>query len=287
MIKASARRKGAAAFAMVGLLAVLCAGIVSLKLAVERIPRKKIPGASIIYIPSGKYLKFATFGYSSLVADLVYIWAIQYYTTYTIVDRFQNLEHIFSIIAELDPRFTDPYEIGALIAVNEAKDLELAYKILDLGLGKNPDQWIFPFEAGHYAQRARDYETARKYYEKAMSIPGAPDLAKRLYAAAGFKVMDLEESWKTWLEIYNTAQDDRTRKIAGKHLYQVKTAMDTNILKEAVQRFRDRYQRLPAALSELVRFGIVRSLPQDLDGKDYIYDPKTGEITPPSVWWKR
>ncbi|MBN2408567.1 MAG: hypothetical protein JXE07_02425, partial [Candidatus Aminicenantes bacterium] len=100
-------------------------------------------------------------------------------------------------------------------------------------------------------------------------------------------VMDLEESWKTWLEIYNTAQDDRTRKIAGKHLYQVKTAMDTNILKEAVQRFRDRYQRLPAALSELVRFGIVRSLPQDLDGKDYIYDPKTGEITPPSVWWKR
>ena len=100
-----------------------CACIVSLKREVDRIPRKKIPGASIIYIPSGKYLKYATFGYSSLVADLVYLWAIQYYTTYTIVDRFQNLEHIFSIIAELDPRYTDPYEIGALIAVNEAKDL--------------------------------------------------------------------------------------------------------------------------------------------------------------------
>ena len=287
MIKAPARRKGSAALATVGLLALLCAGIVSLKLAVERIPRKKIPGASIIYIPSGKYLKFATFGYSSLAADLVYIWAIQYYTTYTIVDRFQNLEHIFSIIAELDPRFTDPYEIGALIAVNEAQDLDLAYKILDLGLAKNPDQWIFPFEAGHYAQRARDYETARKYYQKTMGIPGAPDIAKRLYAAAGFKVMDLEESWKTWLEIFETAQDERTKNIAGKHLYQVKAAMDANILKEAVRRFRERYQRLPAELVELVRFGIVRSLPQDLDGKDYIYDSKTGEITPPSVWWKR
>lgn len=287
MVKPSGLRKGSATPALLALLFLLCAGIVSLKLAVERIPRKKIPGASVIYIPSGRYLKYATFGYSSLVADLVYIWAIQYYTTYTIVDRFQNLEHIFSIIAELDPRFTDPYEIGALIAVNEAKDLRLAYKILDLGLAKNPDQWIFPFEAGHYAQRARDYETARKYYEKTMNIPGSPELAKRLYAAAGFKVMDLEESWKTWLEVYNTAADERTKKIAGKHLYQVRSTADINRLHDAVRQFRERYQRLPAGLDELVRYRILPALPQDLDGKEYVYNPKTGEIKPPSIWWKR
>lgn len=288
MIKtATLRRKGSAALLIVLLLFLSCAGIVALKLAVERIPRKKIPGASIIYIPSGKYLKYAAFGYSSLVADLVYLWAIQYYTTYTIVDRFQNLEHIFSVIAELDPRYTDPYEIGALIAINDAKDLKLAFKILDMGLAKNPDQWIFPFEAGHYAQRAGDYDAARKYYERTMSIPGAPDIAKRLYAAAGFRVMDLKESWETWLEVYNTAQDERTKKIAGKHLYQVKTVSDTNLLKEAVRQFRDRYKRLPAGLEELVRFGLLSALPKDLDGKDYVYNPKTGEIKAPSVWWKR
>ena len=287
MKTASARKKGSATLLIVLLLFLSCAGIIWVKLAVERVPRKKIPGASIIYIPSGKYLKYATFGYSSLVADLVYLWAIQYYTTYTIIDRFQNLEHIFSIIAELDPRYTDPYEIGALIAVNEAKDLKLAFKILDMGLAKNPDQWIFPFEAGHYAQRARDYETARKYYEKTMRIPGAPDIAKRLYAAAGFRVMDLKESWETWLEIYNTTQDKRAKKIAGKHLYQVKATSDTNLLKEAVRQFGEKYQRLPAALEDLVRAGLISSLPRDLDGKDYIYYPKTGEIKAPSVWWKR
>jgi len=287
MIRTPGLRRGSATVALVAFIFLLGAGIVSLKLAVERIPRKKIPGASIIYIPSGKYLKYATFGYSSFVADLVYIWAIQYYTTYTIVDRFQNLEHIFSVIAELDPRYTDPYEIGALIAVNEAKDLGLAYKIMDLGLAKNPDQWIFPFEAGHYAQRAGDFETARKYYEKTKNIPGAPDIARRLYAAAGFKVSDLKESWETWLEVYNTAADERTKKIAGKHLYQVKSTMDISLLKEAVRRFREMYRRTPAELDELVRFGIVSALPQDLDGKEYVYNPKTGEITPPSIWWKR
>jgi len=284
---ATLRRKGSATLLIVVLIFLSCGGLVSLKTAVDRIPRKKIPGASIIYIPSGKYLKYATFGYSSLVADLVYLWAIQYYTTYTIVDRFQNLEHIFSIIAELDPRYTDPYEIGALIAVNEARDLGLALKILDMGLAKNPDQWIFPFEAGHHAQRAGDYETARKYYEKTMRIPGAPDIAKRLYAAAGFRTMDLEESWKIWLEVYNTARDERTKKIASKHLYQVKSTSDMNLLKGAVQQFRDRFQRLPSGLEDLVRVGILASLPRDLDGKDYVYNPKTGEIKAPSVWWKR
>lgn len=287
MITTPGRKKSSVTLGLVALLALLCTGIVSLQRAVERVPRKKIPGASIIYIPSGKYMKYVTFGFSSLVADLVYAWAIQYYTTYTIVDRFQNLEHIFSIIAELDPRFPDPYEIGALIAINEAKDLRLAYKILDLGLAKNPDQWIFPFEAGHYAQRARDYETARKYYEKTMNIPGAPDIAKRLYAAAGFKVMDLAESWKTWLEVYNKAEDERTKKIAGKHLYQVKATADTIFLKEAIQRFREKYQRLPVGLDELVRFKMISALPKDLDNKDYVYDSKTGEVKPPSVWWKR
>ena len=281
------QQNGAASLVAVLLVFLLCGGIVSLKLAVEQIPRKKIPGASIIYLPSGKYLKYATFGYSSLAADLIYLWAIQYYTTYTIVDRFQNLEHIFSIIAELDPRYTDPYEIGALIAVTEASDLKLALKILDLGLAKNPDQWIFPFEAGHHAQRAGDYRTAREYYEKTMKIPGAPEIAKRLYAAAGFRVMDLEESWKTWLEVFNTARDERTKRIAGKHLYQVKAASDIILMNQAVGKFRERYGRLPAALEELVRVGLLVSLPKDLDGKDYIYNPKTGEIRAPSVWWKR
>jgi tetratricopeptide (TPR) repeat protein len=284
---ATLRRKGSITLVIVLVIFLSCGGIVSLKLAVERIPRKKIPGASIIYIPSGKYLKYATFGYSSFAADLIYLWAIQYYTTYTIVDRFQNLEHIFSIIAELDPRYADPYEIGALIAINEAKDLNLALKILDMGLAKNPDQWIFPFEAGHHAQRAGDYDTARKYYEKTMKIPGAPDIARRLYAAAGLRVMDLEESWKTWLEVYNTARDERTKKIAGKHLYQVKSTSDISLLNSAVQQFRDRFQRLPTGLEDLVRVGLLASLPRDLDGKDYVYNPKTGEINAPSVWWKR
>ena len=147
------------------ILVVSLVAFMALKIKVDTISREKIPGSSIIYLPSGKYLKYATFGYSSLIADLIYLWAIQYYSNYSIQDRFHYLDHIFSVIAELDPRYLDPYEIGAMIAVYEAKDLNLAFKILDRGLEKNPDQWIFPFQAGHYAQMTiKDYKIAKKYF---------------------------------------------------------------------------------------------------------------------------
>ena len=273
---------------IVFLLILSCGIFMGLKLQINKIAREKIPGSSIIYIPSGKYLKFATFGYSSFIADLIYIWAIQYYSNYSIPDRYDNLDHIFSIIAELDHRYLDPYEIGAMIAVYEAKDLSLAFKILDRGLEKNPDQWIFPLQAGHYAQMmTKDYELARKYYKKTMEMDGAPVIIRRLYANAAFKIMDYKTAWENWLEIYQTTEDERIKKIASNQLYQVKAAIDVKTIKEAIEKFKERFGRNPTEQAQLVKHGLLDSLPKDLDGKEYIYNSQTGEIRAPMIWWKR
>lgn len=273
---------------LVVILLLSCALFMGLETLTNRIPRASIPGASIIYIPSGKFLKYATFGYSSLAADLVYLWAIQYYSNYAIAERYDHLDHIFAIIAELDPRYLDPYEMGAIIAVYEARDPYLAFKILDRGLEKNPDQWIFPYQAGHYAQMViKDYELARKYYRKTMEIPDAPPIAKRLYANAAFKDMDYETAWKSWLEVFQTAEEERIKKIASNHLYQVKSAMDVKRIEEAVEEYRQKYGQNPPGLDRLVEAGILDSLPKDLDGNDYFYDPENGEVESQTKWWKR
>ncbi len=273
---------------LVAFLIVTAGAFGGLKLKTDRILRQKVPGSSIIYIPSGKFLKYATFGYSSLAADLVYLWSIQYYSTPTIDDRFDHLDHIYSIISELDPGYTDPYEVGAMIAVQEARNPDAAFRILDLGAEKNPGQWLFPFDAGHIAMMTlRDFELAEKYFEKCMRIPGAPDFVARLRANAIFKKGDLKTSWDTWLEIYNTAPDERTKKIAGNHLYNIKQTIDTDLLEDAVKRFEERYGRLPVTLEDLVRSGFIRELPRDLDGKDYVYDTVTGSVSPPTSPWKR
>jgi len=281
-------RKGSAAALLAVFLLASAGAFMALKAATDRIVRAKQPGASIIYVPSGKFLKYATFGYRALAADFLYLWAIQYYSTPTFDDRFDHLDHIFAIINELDPRFQDPYEVGALIAVQEARDLRAAYAILDRGAANNPDQWVYPFNAGHIAlMTAKDYPLAEKYFDQTMKIPGAPDFVERLRANAMFKKGDLETSWQTWLDIYKRAPDERTKRIASNHLYNVKATIDGTALEAAAAKYRDRFGRFPADLETLVRTGFAAELPKDLDGNDYLYDAASGKVKTATSPWKR
>ncbi len=297
MRKSASARKGSATVLLVLFLLASASAVAVLKAATDRVVRKKIPGSSIIYVPSGKFLKYAAFGYRALAADVIYLWAIQYYSTPTIDDRFDHLDHIFAIINELDPRYQDPYEVGSLIAVQEALNVEgkarsallqSAFAILDRGAANNPDQWVYPFDAGHIAlMTLRDYPLAEKYFEQCMRIPGAPEFVERLRANAIFKKGDLKTSWETWLDIYRRAPDERTKKIASNHLYNVKATIDQTALEEAAAKYRQRFGRLPADLGVLVGAGLLREVPKDLDGKDYVYDPETGKVRTAISPWRR
>jgi tetratricopeptide (TPR) repeat protein len=288
MSRTQAPKKSRGTLLLVGLLLVSAAGFSALKITTDTIVRSKLPGSSIIYIPSGKFLKYATFGYRALAADAIYLWAIQYYSTPTIDDRFDHLDHIFAIINELDPRYQDPYEVGALIAVQEARNVRAAFSILDRGAANNPDQWVYPFNAGHVAMMTlKDFALAERYFAQCMKIPGAPEFVERLRANAIFKKGDLKTSWDTWREIYDRAPDERTRKIASNHLYNVKATIDRTALEGEAAKYRDRYGRFPADLETLARTGFVREVPKDLDGKDYLYDPATGKLRTVISPWRR
>ena len=288
MAKTSSAKKSTTTLLLVVFLMAAAAAFMALKAATDRVSRKKLPGSSIIYIPSGKFLKYATFGYRAVAADAIYLWAIQYYSTPTIDDRFDHLDHIFAIINELDPRYQDPYEVGALIAVQEARNPAAAFSILDRGAANNPDQWVYPFNAGHVAlMTLKDYPLAEKYFEQCMKIPGAPEFVERLRANAIFKKGDLRTSWETWLEIYKKAPDERTKKIASNHLYNVKATIDAAAIEDAAAKYRERFGRPPADLETLLRTGFLREVPKDMDGQDYLYDPATGKVKTVTSPWRR
>jgi len=288
MAKTSSAKKGTTTLLLLAFLVVTAAAFMALKASTDKVARGKVPGSSIIYIPSGKFLKYATFGYRAVAADAIYLWAIQYYSTPTIDDRFDHLDHIFAIINELDPRYQDPYEVGALIAVQEARNPAAAFAILDRGAANNPDQWVYPFNAGHIAlMTLKDYPLAEKYFEKCMKIPGAPEFVERLRANAIFKKGDLRTSWETWLDIYRKAPDERTKKIASNHLYNVKATIDAAAIEDAAAKYRERFGRLPADLETLLRTGLLPEVPKDMDGEDYLYDPATGKVKTVTSPWRR
>jgi len=78
------------------------------------------------------------------------------------------------VISELDPRYIDPYLIGALIMSAEAHQDEMALRLLDKGIAANPTEWILPFDAGFLCyDHLHDYP-ARHFTSKRRSPYLAP-----------------------------------------------------------------------------------------------------------------
>lgn len=234
----------------------------------------------LLYLPNGKYLKVASLGHSGLAADLVYLWAIQYYSDYERQDRFTYVEHVFGkVIPELDPNYLDPYSLGALIMIVEKKDLEAGLALLEQGIRANPDKWVLPYLAAWECYHHGEYKRAAAFMDIAIANPDAPDYLQR--NQAGFVEMsgDLHASYRMWREIYEDPEsDDHAKGVAERQMRDLHVRIDLENLNSALETFRGRYGRPPGSLDALVRAGLLDYLPLDPDGNPYPYDSFTGKV---------
>jgi len=242
-----------------------------------------------VSLPSGPTLKALSFGYRNLAADLLFIWSIQFYSTYNIRNRFEFLERVYDTITDITPQYKEPYVIGSMIMAMEARDIPMALRLLDKGSAHNPAEYMFDQEAGFYCYKyLKDYARAEQYYNRAAAKPGAPAFIKRMKAHLVYMRDDPEMAYRMWLDIYRNADDTLTRDSAINHLYQIKAESDLPRLKEKIAEYRQRFGRLPGALSELARAGLIREVPRDFAGQEYVYDPQKGTVTAQRIFrWKK
>ncbi len=240
-------------------------------------------------LPSGKTLRILSFGFRNLAADLLFIWAIQFYSTYNLTNSYDYLEHIFNVITDISPKYKEPYIVGSWIMALEAKDVDMAFRLLQKGASNLPDEYIFDYESGFYAYKnLKDYALAEKYFARAAAKPTAPSLVARRYAHLVYMKDDLNYAWELWMDIYKKSTDLLERNAAQNHLHQIKFEMDKKWLEQEIARFKQKYHRLPYNLNELKSTGLVRSIPKSFDGTDYIYLPGKGTITVERVLqWKK
>ncbi|HJQ96704.1 MAG TPA: hypothetical protein VJ826_00245 [Candidatus Polarisedimenticolaceae bacterium] len=258
--------------------AVLGAGLARARLVADA---PSAGSKDLLYLPNGKYLRAASLGHAPVAADLVYFWAIQYYSDYDRADRYRYIEHVFgTVIPELDPRFIDPYWLGALILTTEASDLEGGLRLLDLGAEKNPKEWVLPFLAGWECDHAKEYDRAAAYFDRAARIPDAPAALVRLVAGMRARGGNLREAIAKWNEVLADPRgDDASHAIAERQVRTLTVRADLKDLEAAVATFRERRGINPRRLEELVHAGILTRLPQDPDGRPYRYDPATGAVS--------
>ncbi|MCP3979081.1 MAG: hypothetical protein GY716_07085 [bacterium] len=250
----------------------------------ERLDADNPPGAELLYLPNGKLLRVASLGQSELLADLVYLWAIQFYSDYQREDRYRYVEHVFgNVIAELDPNYLDPYWLGAMILSTEARDSEAAIRLLDKGYENNPDEWVLPYMAGWEHYFAGRFEEASRYFDVASQNPSAPPNVLRMRAGMIGKTGDLRKSAELWQQVLDDPRaDEASIAIAGRQVRDLTVKADLKDFSEAIERFRDDNRRNPRTLAELVARGYLGYLPVDPDGNHYLYDVAGGNVSSPA-----
>jgi len=264
-------------------LSLLGAGVYHNQIHIDELRKDLPPGYEILYLPTGKHLRLLTFGYSSFLSDIFYLWSIQHTTTIANPDHVRDVEKIYQVINELDPLYVDPYQIGAMTMVYEMGDLPLAFRLLDRGIKSIPDNWYLPMDAGFYAYlHAKDYALAIRYFDEALRRPGAPPVLRRLKADMYRRKGDLETARDFWGEIYRTATDEHSRRVAYNHYFDLTQETDIAEVRRAVEAYRGSRGHWPARLLRLVDEGFLAALPKNLNGEDYRYDARTGEVSPAS-----
>lgn len=237
------------------------------------------------YIPSSLQVKFFSLGYHNAVSDLLFLWFLQFYDWYNKSVRYSYMEHTFDVMTDLDPKHQEAYVVAALFAFIPLK-YDLVYKFLDKGIGKNPENYVLPYEAGCYAFFSeKNYERAAKYFEIAYQRNPDRSLIKNLYAKALSHKGDLEVALEYFEEIYNKYKNDDSnegnyyRSASMRHIWMTKNAIAERDVKEAVSKYKEKYGKNPQSLKVLLNEGFLKKIPKDPLGEDYKYDPQSGEIT--------
>ena len=242
-----------------------------------------------VTLPTGKTLSILSFGFQNLVADMLFIWSIQFYSTQYLTNTSDYIEHVFNTITDLTPQYKEPYIVGSWIMALEVGDVKMAMRLLQKGSRNMVDEWIFDYECGFYAYKnLRDYALAEKYFSRAASRPGAPAHIIRKQAHMVYMKDDLQYAYHLWMDIYKKAKDRLELTVARNHLHQIKFEMDKKNLEQLIASFKQKYKRFPSSLAELKKSGLVKEIPRDFYGGDYIYYPDKGTITAEKVLrWKK
>jgi len=258
------------------LLVVFFAGSV---LALRKVQTLRGPEATleeVLYLPSSKTLKRMSLGYNTLLADIYWTRAVQYFGNKhgQRSTRYDLLYPLLDITTDLDPKLLAAYQNGSIFLTQKppqgAGQPDRAVALLEKGIRNNPEYWRFYFTLGfvHYWDR-HDYKKAEESFEKGSEVPGAQPWMKVLAARMADHAEDINTALALWSGIYQTTTDKIIRETAVMHITSLQAAAEIEELEQRVRAYRQRTGVLPSAWPDLIRAGLLRGVPQDPLGEPY------------------
>lgn len=230
----------------------------------------------VLYLPSGKTLKRLSLGYSSLLADIYWTRAVQYFGRKHIQEstRYDLLAPLLQITTDLDPHLIVAYQDGSVFLSERppwgAGEPNKAVDLLEKGIRNNPEYWRMYFTLGfvHYMDR-HDYKAAEQAFRKGSEIPRALPWMKVMAARMAEKGKDAGTAMALWQTIYGEAHDKELKNTALLHINSLRADADLNELQRRVQIYHEKTGFLPSEWTDLVHVGLLQGIPVDPTGTPY------------------
>ena len=230
-------------------------------------------GENLLYQVS-RHPAFA-FGFRNFLGDLAWLGAVQVAGSRTMTPGdYDRLYILLKTVGNFDPRFVVPYLLGGVILGDSPGHALDALDILDRGAKNHPADWRFPFYIGYtrYFSLGDPLEGA-KALEEAARLPESPPYLP-LLAARMFAEGRAPETALTFLERIVEEETDPARlEILNRRIGEVTVERDIQALEMAVAAYKEKTGGLPGTLSEIVRAGLLRSIPEEPHGGRYVLSP--------------
>lgn len=234
----------------------------------------------VLYFQSSKNLRRFSLGYSSLLADIYWTRAVQYFGSKHLSHsrHYELLYPLLNIATDLDPELIVAYQNGAIFLSaappGGAGESDKAVALLEKGIRANPDYWRFYFTLGfiQYMDR-KDYKAAQEAFERGSQSPGALPWMKVMAAMMAQHAGESEIAVAIWTRLYESTEDAGIRDTALQHLTALRVDAEVSRLQEIVDLFRQKSGKAPTGWIDLIRLRLLVGIPLDPAGNPYRLDP--------------
>ena len=276
------------------LAAIIVAGLlasVALQIARERwYPETSTP-VDEVYFTSGSAATTVALSFKSVLADVYWIRAIQYFAATRLKNKPTGprdlLFPLLDITTSLDPAFNLAYRFGAIFLAERHMggtfQPELAIKLLDKGFAQNPTRWEYLYDKAFvYYWTFHDPKAAAHWFSEAAKVPNSADWLPGLAAIMLVEGGDRRSSRFMFQQMLQTAEHEYMRNNAAFRLAQ----LDILDAIDQLNAILDRYQQVTGTRATtwapLVARNWLRAVPADPDGKPFTIDASGRAVLDPA-----
>lgn len=244
---------------------------VSTVLSLEQERPIHVRAEELAYLPKGQYLRLASLGYRQIVADIIWLQAVQHLGAWRDTNQgYRWTYHAVDVLTDLDPTFVSAYQAAGTILGVWAGRTQESIAILKKGMQHNPEVWQLPFLIGYeYFYELCDPSSAARYLQIAAVLPGAPDYLLRLAARMAVEAGDPQAALEFLERFVRQTTDERLREVLTERMKHVMQERNLRFFEGAVQRYSALYHKAPGMLEDMVARRVIDAIPLDPFGGRY------------------